>query len=63
VAVPGDATAVTLPTVSGEPIASPQVIWRYVLAGLLAAIAGMVVGSLAPQVLKSRHEKAQTHLA
>ena len=30
--------AVTLPTVAGEPIANPQVIWRYVLAGLLAAI-------------------------
>jgi ABC-2 type transport system ATP-binding protein len=31
--------ALTLPTVVGEPIANPQVIWRYVLAGLLAAIA------------------------
>jgi len=30
--------AVTLPTVAGQPIANPQVIWRYVLAGLLAAI-------------------------
>ena len=30
--------AVTLPTVAGEPIANPQVIWRYVLAGLIAAI-------------------------
>jgi ABC-2 type transport system ATP-binding protein len=29
---------VTLPTVVGEPIANPEVIWRYVLAGLLAAI-------------------------
>jgi Na+/proline symporter len=26
------------------------------LAGLLAALAGMVIGSLAPQVLKNRHE-------
>ena len=31
--------ALTLPTVAGEPIANPQVVWRYVLAGLLAAIA------------------------
>jgi ABC-2 type transport system ATP-binding protein len=31
--------ALTLPTVVGEPIANPQVIWRYVLAGLLVAIA------------------------
>ena len=30
--------ALTLPTVVGEPIANPQVIWRYVLAGLLAVI-------------------------
>jgi Na+/proline symporter len=32
------------------------------LAGLLAAIAGMVVGSLAPQMLKNRHEHKQ-HVA
>jgi ABC-2 type transport system ATP-binding protein len=31
--------ALTLPTVAGEPIANPQVIWRYVLAGLILAIA------------------------
>ena len=31
-------STLTLPTVVGEPIANPQVIWRYVLAGLLAAI-------------------------
>lgn len=30
------------------------------LAGLLAAFAGMVVGSLAPQVLKNRHEPHKT---
>jgi ABC-2 type transport system ATP-binding protein len=36
--------AVTLPTVVGTPIANPEVIWRYVLAGLLAAIAlGLVL--------------------
>jgi len=33
------------------------------LAGLLVAIVGMVVGSLAPQVLKSRHEVSQAHIA
>ena len=32
-------SAVSLPTVVGEPIANPQVIWRYVLAGLLVALA------------------------
>ncbi|MFG1989603.1 alpha/beta fold hydrolase [Actinoplanes sp. NPDC048988] len=31
--------ALTLPTVVGEPIANPQTVWRYVLAGLLLAIA------------------------
>jgi SSS family solute:Na+ symporter len=30
------------------------------LAGLVAAFAGMVVGSLAPQVLKNRHEARHT---
>jgi Na+/proline symporter len=30
------------------------------LAGLLAAFAGMIVGSLAPQVLKNRHEAHKT---
>ncbi|GGM33318.1 alpha/beta fold hydrolase [Dactylosporangium sucinum] len=30
--------AVTLPTIAGTPIANPNVIWRYVLAGLIAAI-------------------------
>ena len=32
------------------------------LAGLLAALAGMVVGSLAPQVLTNRHEHVSHHL-
>ncbi|MFG2037795.1 alpha/beta fold hydrolase [Dactylosporangium sp. NPDC048998] len=31
--------AITLPAIAGTPIASPDVIWRYVLAGLVAAIA------------------------
>ncbi|MET7392355.1 alpha/beta fold hydrolase [Dactylosporangium sp. NPDC005572] len=30
--------AVTLPTIAGTPIANPNVIWRYVLVGLIAAI-------------------------
>jgi solute:Na+ symporter, SSS family len=33
------------------------------LAGLIAALAGMVVGSLAPQVLKNRHEPHETVLS
>jgi SSS family solute:Na+ symporter len=33
------------------------------LAGLIAAFAGMIVGSLAPQVLKNRHEAHKTALS
>jgi Na+/proline symporter len=33
------------------------------LAGLLAALAGMVIGSLAPQVLRNRKEPRVHHLA
>jgi Na+/proline symporter len=33
------------------------------LAGLIAAFAGMIVGSLAPQVLKNRHEPHKTALS
>ena len=44
VGLAGDATTVTLPTVPGEPIASPAVIWRYVLAAAVALILlGLVV--------------------
>jgi ABC-2 type transport system ATP-binding protein len=36
--------AVTLPTLEGTPIANPQIIWTYVLAGLLVVfVAGLVV--------------------
>jgi ABC-2 type transport system ATP-binding protein len=43
--------AVTLPTVVGTPIANPQVIWRYVLAGLLGVI---LVGLLVVVLLTRR---------
>ena len=33
------------------------------LAGLIAAFAGMVTGSLAPQLLKNRHETSKTALS
>ena len=32
-------STVTLPTVIGTPIANPQVVWRYVLAGLIVVVA------------------------
>ncbi|MEV6487575.1 ATP-binding cassette domain-containing protein, partial [Actinoplanes sp. NPDC051633] len=50
--------AVVVPTVVGTPIANPQVIWRYVLAGLLAAIVlGLIVVLL---VRRRRSRRAPT---
>lgn len=43
--------AVTLPTLAGTPIANPQVVWRWVLLGVLAAI---VLGLAAVLVLRRR---------
>ena len=50
--------ALTLPTVVGTPIANPQTIWRYVLAGLLVAIAlGLAVVLLVRRrKLRRRHD-------
>jgi ABC-2 type transport system ATP-binding protein len=50
---------VTLPTLTGTPIANPNVIWRYVLAALLVVIA---VGLLAT-VLFGRRRRARLHRA
>jgi ABC-2 type transport system ATP-binding protein len=49
---------ITLPTVVGTPIADPQTIWRWVLAGLLVAIAlGLaVVLLIRRQRLRRRHD-------
>ena len=50
--------AVSLPTMVGTPIANPQVIYRYVLAGLLAAIVlGLIVVLL---VRRRRSQRAPT---
>jgi ABC-2 type transport system ATP-binding protein len=38
VAIPAGRTTVSLPQLPGTPIANPEVIWRYVLAGLVALI-------------------------
>jgi solute:Na+ symporter, SSS family len=47
------------PQVGGEALSK---MFPGQLAGLIAAFAGMIIGSLAPQVLKNRHEPAK-HLA
>ncbi|GAA3737912.1 alpha/beta fold hydrolase [Plantactinospora mayteni] len=49
---------VSLPTVVGEPIATPAVVWRWALAGLVAAIVlGLVV---LVAVLRRRHRRHDT---
>jgi ABC-2 type transport system ATP-binding protein len=47
--------AVTLPQLAGTPLANPQVIWRYVLAGLVALIAaGVAVALVVARVRRRR---------
>ncbi|MEO3742525.1 alpha/beta fold hydrolase [Plantactinospora sp. B5E13] len=49
---------VALPTVTGEPIATPAALWRWTLVGLLAAIVlGLVV---VVAVLRRRHRRHDT---
>jgi ABC-2 type transport system ATP-binding protein len=52
-------STITLPTVVGTPIANPQTVWRYVLAGLLVAIAlGLAAVLLVRRRLRRRrHEE------
>ncbi|WP_433298664.1 alpha/beta fold hydrolase [Actinoplanes sp. CA-030573] len=47
-------STLTLPTVVGTPIANPQTIWRYVLAGLLVAI---VLGLAVVQFVRRRRRR------
>jgi len=47
---------VTLPTVVGEPIASPEVIWRWALGGLVLALAAGLATVAA--VARRRHRRA-----
>ncbi len=54
--------SVTLPTAVGTPIADPQTVWRYVLAGLLVVIALGLVALLLirRQRLRRRHDPVDT---
>jgi ABC-2 type transport system ATP-binding protein len=48
-------TAVSLPQLPGTPIANPEVIWRYVLAGLIALIViGLVVALILGRLRRRR---------
>ncbi|MET0424651.1 MAG: alpha/beta fold hydrolase [Actinoplanes sp.] len=53
-------SAITLPTVVGTPIANPQTIWRWVLAGLLVAIAVGVGVLLLVRRLRARRSDEPT---
>jgi ABC-2 type transport system ATP-binding protein len=52
--------AVSLPTVVGTPIANPQVIWRYVLLGVLAVIIVGLVVVLTVRRRRLRRQEAPT---
>jgi ABC-2 type transport system ATP-binding protein len=58
-------STITLPTVVGTPIANPQTIWRWVLAGLLVAIAlGLAVVLLVRRALRRRrHDDVDAEVA
>jgi ABC-2 type transport system ATP-binding protein len=55
VGLDGLSTDVTIPTLTGEPIVNPNVIWRYVLAALIAAIAVGI--AIALFVARRRHRR------
>ena len=59
------AGAVTLPTVVGTPLANPQTIWRYVLAGLIVVILlGLAVVLLVRRKLhRRRHDEVLAEFA
>ncbi|MEV7227654.1 alpha/beta fold hydrolase [Polymorphospora sp. NPDC051019] len=54
----GSTGPVTLPTVTGAPIATSELVWRWVLAGLLAAIVVGLVAVVA--VVRHRHRRHDT---
>lgn len=59
VGLDGPSTAVTLPQVPGTPIVTPEVVWRYVLVALVAAIAiGLVVALAVARWRRRRLEVA-----
>ncbi|HEX5994851.1 MAG TPA: alpha/beta fold hydrolase [Jiangellales bacterium] len=57
VALGGVAGTVTLPTLVGEPITDPDVVWRYVLAGVVAAV---VLGILTALIVARLRRRRRT---
>jgi ABC-2 type transport system ATP-binding protein len=56
IALPNGGATLTLPQLTGAPIANPEVIWRYVLAGLIVLIAiGAVVAVLVARYRRRRN--------
>ncbi|ASW56960.1 alpha/beta fold hydrolase [Plantactinospora sp. KBS50] len=53
--------AVTLPTLSGMPIATPAAVWRWVLGGLVAALLLGLAGVLLVGRLRSRRRADTVH--
>jgi ABC-2 type transport system ATP-binding protein len=56
----GDGATVGLPTVTGTPIANPNVVWRYVLLGLIAAILLGLAVVLLLRRRRGRHDDVTT---
>lgn len=52
---------VTVPTVAGEPIPSPELVWRWVLAGLLAALAAGLATAVV--IARRRHRRSDRSVA
>jgi ABC-2 type transport system ATP-binding protein len=57
IALPAGGTAVALPQLTGTPITNPEVVWRYVLAGLVTLI---VVGIAAALVVARVRRRRRT---
>jgi ABC-2 type transport system ATP-binding protein len=54
IALPATGTAVVLPQLTGSPIANPEVIWRYVLVGVVVFIALGIVAALVVARMRRR---------
>jgi ABC-2 type transport system ATP-binding protein len=54
IATPASGATVTLPSVTGSPIASPEVIWRYALAALVGLTVAGVTAALVVARLRRR---------